>query len=385
MVRITLAVCTLLLAPAAIAQDMFLSERLATVPKTSPWPMTWFQPRETVRGESGAKPLLASKDGTLSSQAIRDVIAYGDAHSVQGVMIWRNGKTELVHYATGFDPGASFNSYHMHWLPLVLAVGIAVGDGKLDLDAPLATLLPEWAGDGRGKITPRHLLTMTAGLQLYHDSTKPEDLAAQIFFGGYREKAVLAWPQTQAAGSTFEYNYVVPELLGLVLERATGRRYADYLSERLWNPLGNSDAEVWLDRPDGLPYHNAALFARARDWLNLGILIAQNGTWRGRQIVPASWFAEMRRGTAANPSFGFTWLGTPFTPERRFSPQINYSALASEPYAAPDVLIVDGYVHRLFVVPSRKLVVFVAGMSGRMTAERKAAWDDSYIVNRLLK
>jgi CubicO group peptidase (beta-lactamase class C family) len=169
------------------------------------------------------------------------------------------------------------------------------------------------------------------------------------------------------------------------LERATGRDYADYLSEKIWRPLSNADATVWLDQPGGRAYHNAAMFASLGDWVNLSILLAQQGEFAGKQIVSKAWLKEMTTPSATNPNFGFIWLGSPFNPERRFSKEINYMSYSSEAFAAPDMILVDGYVHRMFIVPSKRLTIVAMGTSGRVDQARRKSWDDAAIPNAVLR
>jgi CubicO group peptidase (beta-lactamase class C family) len=372
---------------AAAVDDPILLRRLQTRPKTSPWPNDWFQPRGLVRGAARPGPFAPAVDAPLADgAALREAAAFARAHQIEALVVWHDGRFALSDFAPGFDAAAPFNSYHMHWLPLVLAVGAAVDQGRIaSLDAPIGTYLDEWSGDDRGRITLRHLLTMSAGLELYRDSVKPEELAAQVFFGGQRTAAILQWPRKTAPGVEFEYNYIVPELIGLILERATGQAYADYLSEKIWRLLGNADAEIWLDRPGGQAYHNAALFASLGDWVNVAILLAGRGRVGDRPVISARWIAEMTTPSAANPNFGFIWLGTPFNPERRFSKDINYVARASVPFTVPDLIVVDGYVHRLFVSPARRLAIVAVGTGGRVDPARRKSWDDAAIPNAVAR
>jgi CubicO group peptidase (beta-lactamase class C family) len=198
---------------------------------------------------------------------------------------------------------------------------------------------------------------------------------------------VLSWPADGRAGEKYEYNYLIPEVLGLVLERATGVRYADYLSKRIWIPAGNRDAEVWLDRPGGAPYHNAAMFASAHDWLNLGILLASNGRVAGQQVLPEAWIKEITTPSKTNPNFGFLALGSPHLKERRLSDRVNYYSLVSEPLLRNDVVIVDGYIHRIFAVPSEQLVVLYVGTIRRPApgAPPNVRWDDALLLNPILQ
>ena len=366
--------------------DPVLTQRLDSRPKVSPWPNDWFQPRGSVAGGGTAPPFKPGLKTSIKPDALAKALSFAKDHQIEALVVWRDGKFEMADLTSGFDSTQPFNSYHMHWLPLVLAVGAAVDEGKIvSIDAPISKYINEWAEDDRGKITLRQLLTMSAGLELYHDSVKPEDLAAQLFFGGEREAAILKWPRKTTPGSEFEYNYIVPELIGLILERATGQSYSDYLSKKIWKPLRNSDATVWLDHPGGRAYHNAAMFATLGDWVNLGILLAQGGKFDGKSIISAQWISEMTKGSAVNPNFGFIWLGSPFNPERRFSKSINYMSYASEPFAASDMIIVDGYVHRMFIVPSKRLAIIAMGTGGRVDQERRKSWDDAAIPNAILR
>ncbi len=372
--------------PSSVA-DPQLGTRLASLPKSSPWPDDWFMPREVVSGAPGAVlslPQTTRRD--IDAVALEQASNYSASHDGRALLVWRDGVLQHAWLAPGFDPSARFNSYHMHWLPLVLLTGVAVGEGRIkSVEDRVQDYIPEWRDDPRGSIRIVDLLQMSAGLQLYKDSTDPAKLATRLFFGGNRQQAILDWPTEFSRGTVFEYNYAVPELLGLILERATHRRYANYLADSLWRPLGNRDAEVWLDRPNGLAYHNAALFASALDWLNLGVLLADRGRFAGRQIVPAAWLRQLATPSAVNPNFGFLWLGEPYLRERRLSPRVNYFSLVGERFARPDVLLVDGYVHRLYAVPSEKLVVLHVGAPGRMNDTRRERWDDAALLNPILE
>lgn len=368
--------------------DSMLADRLANRPKGA-WPMSWFQPRERVVGS--ATNVVANPTAKAASVALAGLTTatdYTKAKNGQVLMVWRNGKLEHVYLAPGFSATEPFNSYHMHWLPLVLAVGKAVDDKLIrSLDDPVERYLPEWRGDARGKIKVRELLTMSAGLELYKDSSDTSHLATHVFWGGQRERAILAWPAASAPSEKYEYNYVVPELLGLLLERASGVRYADYLSRTIWQPAGNGVAEVWLDREGGRAYQNAAFFASSMDWLNLGIALADGGRVNGKQVISPSWLASMVTPSATNKNFGFVALGSPHLRERRLSDRVNYYSLVSEPLARDDVMIIDGYLHRIFAVPSEKLVVLYVGAPGRVVSggPQLDRWDDAKLINPVLR
>ena len=81
-------------------------------------------------------------------------------------------------------------------------------------------------------------------------------------------------------GEAFNYSSAVSQLVALVLERATGERYADFVSRAIWQPLGAHDAFVSLDRPNGHARASASFLAQPEDWLRLGRLDHGRGPLR---------------------------------------------------------------------------------------------------------
>lgn len=364
--------------PDAAAAEAILAQRLANLPRVRPWPISWFEPKEIVRGGSSPASVPRSRAQPLIGEdAWGEAVRYAQETQTDALMVWHRGQPDRVWYRQGFDPRAMTNTYYLNFFALILAVGAAVEDGSIrSIDQSVADFIPEWRGTNNANITVRHLLQMRAGLELYQDSINPRDKATRTFFGADSTAAALEYAVKDPAGSTFEYNYIVPEILGIVLERATRRRYADYLSEKIWRPLGNSDASVWLDREGGRPHFNAALFADADDWMRVGALIAGKGMYGGRRILPASWIESMLAPSPAKPNYGMTWLARPYEAVRRLSPQVNYVVRASEPIAFDDMAILDGYGgQRVYVSPAQDLVIV------RIGAAQRDNWDDSRFPN----
>jgi CubicO group peptidase (beta-lactamase class C family) len=121
--------------------------------------------------------------------------------------------------------------------------------------------------------------------------------------------------------------------------------------------------------------------ATPHDWTRLGVLVAQDGRWEGRQVLPAGWIRTMATPSARNPNFGLgLWLGSPYAAQRGyFEARPGLTIPQAEPFLADDVRFMEGGGYRtIFVVPSAQLVVFRHGK----TAEN---WDNAYLVNRMLR
>ncbi|MDX2145774.1 MAG: serine hydrolase [Rhodospirillaceae bacterium] len=390
LLRKSLLIALILIAVAAIivdqaVPDWMVVKRRLTLPDELPWPIEIFQPQVRVAGNPSKRPSSLLDARTISAVALDQVVDEAKANATDALLVYHRGLPALAWYREGVAPETILHSYHMQYTPLVLLIGIALSEGRIkSVDEPAAAYLTEWRGDARERITIKHLLQMSAGLELRFDASYSDDFFSRdalAYWGTRTKDVILTYPATKAPGVDFDYNYIIPELLGIILERATGRSYQDYLSERLWRPLRNHDAFLWLNRPGGEAHQDAGLFSTAGDWLNLGVMMLDNGSFDGKLIVPPSWIDMMRVPSPANPNFGFIWLGHPYAPERRMAsdPRVRYVVRSAEPFAADDVFYIDGYGgQRVYVVPSAELVAVRIGQPDR-------SFDNSRLVNILLR
>jgi CubicO group peptidase (beta-lactamase class C family) len=91
------------------------------------------------------------------------------------------------------------------------------------------------------------------------------------------------------AGTRFHYAGIQTELLGLVVANATHMRLADYLQSRIWQPMGAEADASWTTDSTGHELAYCCISATLRDWARFALLLAHDGAWNGRQIVPRDW------------------------------------------------------------------------------------------------
>jgi CubicO group peptidase (beta-lactamase class C family) len=224
-------------------------------------------------------------------------------------------------YFHGYRHDATVSSFSVAKPVVSALVGIAIAQGRIrSVDDPVTRYLPELARrDPRfGRITLRHLLTMSSGLA---DLDPYYDL----------DLRTVALRDTRIAGSAgrrFHYNNINPILLGMVLARTTGMSVSTYLAEQLWGPLGMEADGSWsLDsRRSGLELLQAGLNGRATDFAKLDALYLHGGVWRGRQLVPRRWVADSTKAdtrTDPSPWFEYDWWTRPGTgpPKRLLGPR----------------------------------------------------------------
>jgi len=324
----------------------------------------WYEPSAVVPGDPAAPALVRERSHALDSSALDQAEAYAARMNSCALLVAHQGRIVRERYWCGLDADSRPNSMSLAKTPLALLVGVALEEGTLrSLDDPLSRYLAEWSRDARGRVTLRHLLEMSSGLG---------DAIAGLHLGDHLEDALLSRAAERPPGQAFEYNSANTQLLALVLERATGRPYAELLSERLWRPLQAGEARVWLDTPGGHARTYCCLFATARDWLRVGLLMQSRGCWAGRQVVPEAWIEAMLTPSALEPSYGkHVWLGYTRPPSRE--------ADWSEPFAATDTFMLVGAAEqRVYVVPSRELVIVRLG-------HEAPGWDDPALPNLLVR
>ena len=355
----------------AVLRNLLLGQR-----PTEPVAVHKSQPQEAVRGAVG-QPLPRAAPLTLAPEGLAAAEAYAAATDSVALLIWHRGALAYEKYWPGFGPQTRTNPNSMHKTVLALLVGAAISDGYIDsVDAPASRWLTEWQGDRRRIITVRQLLQMSSGLEIPVFGSWQ---STRILLGSDLATGVLALPAAEAAGGRFQYSNASSQLLLLLLQRATGQRYSTYLSKRLWQPLGAADAALWMDRPGGLPRGFCCIFATARDWLRVGRLILERGRVGERQVVPAEWIDAMLTPSPRNANFGLhVWLGSPPLKERPYN-DYAVKAFHSAPFAAADMVYIDGFGgQRVYIVPSLELVVVRTGKS-------QLDWDDAQLPNAIIR
>ncbi|MGH8246950.1 MAG: serine hydrolase domain-containing protein, partial [Gammaproteobacteria bacterium] len=226
-------------------------------------------PQERVKGVGRPSdiPVSEGSERTISDAALAEAVAFAEQSASTSLLVSHNGRLQLEKYWRGAGPEVPVYSFSMHKSVVALLVGIAIAEGRIGgVDDPLSFYLPQWSEDERGRISIRNLLQMNSGLEPMEFPRNPFSKHVRRQVGTDIAAAALSYRLQDEPGATFSYNGVNPTLLVMVLERATGKRYADLLSEKLWSRLGNRDAAVWLDRDGGLARGATSLYAVPRDW-----------------------------------------------------------------------------------------------------------------------
>ena len=222
------------------------------------------------------------------------------------IVVMKDGKLVFENYADGQSPDGPHIWMSVSKSILGLVAGIVAGRSQLDVDAPLTELIPELEGSAFAGATARDALDMRVGIRFDEDY-----LATSGAIIEYRKSHL--WDPVPVGESPTDmrsflltlterdgehggrFHYVSPntDLLGWVLERATGTRYADLVSETLWQPIGaERDAYITVDR-FGAPRCAGGFCATPRDMARIGRLFVTGGRHGGVQVVPERWIKDI--------------------------------------------------------------------------------------------
>ena len=210
---------------------------------------------------------------------------------IHSIMIVKDGKVVQEKYlrTTPEEPHVLFSVSKTF---TATAVGLAISEGKLSLSDKLIDFFPDYLpadlGENLPKVTVEHLLTMTCGHDV--DPTgavlryKPEEGEEPLNWARY----FLSHPFVHEPGTFYCYNTIGTYMLSAIVQKVTGEKIVDYLTPRLFEPLG-IDKPRWDESPQGINAGGFGLYLRTEDMAKMGQLFLQKGRWRGKQVLPKDW------------------------------------------------------------------------------------------------
>lgn len=259
-------------------------------------------------------------------------------------------------------------------------IGIAISRGEIsNADVQVMPYFSDFklpdADPRRGKMTLRHLLTMTSGIRWDESSvsyTDPANSCALMEASEDWIQFVLDQPMAEEPGAVWVYNSGVTELLSFIVKKATGKEADDYAAEYLFAPLG-IESYFWKRTPKGLADTEGGLYLTPRDLAKIGYLYLKDGLWEGRRLLPEGWVkasmapsADPQLSGAADRRYGYQWW---LLPQKKTAPtRYAYAAL--------------GYGgQRLIMVPELDLIAVFTGWNIYQTP----ALDPDFALDRVLR
>jgi CubicO group peptidase (beta-lactamase class C family) len=258
--------------------------------------------------------------------------AFLDGHPNTGLLILKGDTILAERYQYERKPEHRFTSMSMAKTLVAMLVGIAISENRISsIDDRADKYVPRLKGHPYGETPIRHLLTMSSGVKFTEMNDGMGDMALMVrmtFLGegpGGVDTVLPFKQRVSPAGKYFAYAAAETQVLGLVLRAATGKPLAEYLSEKIWQPMGAEADATWNLDAGGHEIAFCCINATLRDWGRVGLLLANDGALGGQQIIPAAWVraattpdAPHLRNTRGMSGYGYqTWLISPLV--RRFA------------------------------------------------------------------
>lgn len=238
--------------------------------------------------------------------ASADILAFVEAadkeiDQMNSLIIVRHGHVVAEGWWAPYDADTPHILFSLSKSFTSTAVGLAIAEGKLNLDDQVLKFFPDEAPDEPSAnlraMRVRDLLRMNTGHQTeppirVDDPTKQKDTWTKTFLGQ---------PVTFKPGTRFLYNSPATYMLSAIVQKVTGMTVRDYLRPRLFEPLGFKDP-TWITSPQGITAGAYGLSIRTEEIARFGQLYLQKGIWNGKQLIPSSWVDQATSIQTSNGS-----------------------------------------------------------------------------------
>jgi CubicO group peptidase (beta-lactamase class C family) len=247
-----------------------------------------------------------------------DTDAYMKAQRTAGLVIVHNGKIRLEKYGLDFSGDGKWTSFSVAKSLTSTLVGAAIKDGFIkSIDDKVTVYIPEMKGSAYDDVSIAQLLSMTSGVKWNEDyGDRNSDVAR---FNEHKPEpgmdATVSYmrtlPREAQAGSKWVYKTGETNLIGVLVSKATKKKLADYLSEKIWSRFGMEQDASWLLGSTGHEISGCCLQASTRDFARFGVFVLGGAKIDGTSIVPDGWIAAATTKKAdigiAGRGYGYQW------------------------------------------------------------------------------
>jgi CubicO group peptidase (beta-lactamase class C family) len=222
---------------------------------------------------------------------------YFKRNFVTGFLVLHGDQIIVEKYFHDADRNSRFVSQSLSKSIVSILIGAAVEEGAINsIEDPVTKYLPYLSTSGYRNVTVKNLLQMSTGVNYSEDYRDPKSGAALIGAAlltgtpSFKDYAQSIQPTNTPPGTKFEYQSVNTQVLGLLLEKVTGKRLNQYAQEKLWRKIGaQSDAFFYESKrqPDTCAF--ACLNATVRDYARVGLMMLRGGTLGEERVVSSAW------------------------------------------------------------------------------------------------
>lgn len=234
----------------------------------------------------------------------REIEQFLEQTETTSLLVVQSGIIIHEEYRLGADEQSLFTSWSMAKSVLSALIGIAIEEGHIgSIHDPIGLYVPSLSDTDYGAVRIEDALTMSSGMGFDEDYANPFSDINMLFIstmamGVPVEQIIAELTSVRLPGIYNDYISSDSMALGLVLEYATGMQISDYLSSRLWGPMGAESDATWSTDRTGREFALCCLNATLRDYARFGRLYLQGGQRDGQPIIPSAWIHQSLNPTA---------------------------------------------------------------------------------------
>lgn len=258
-------------------------------------------------------PPLILEDWQEAGQSV-NVEGFMQKAGAVGVLVLHRDRIVLERYDRGHGRGQRWTSFSVGKSISSTLLGAAVADGAIaSIDDPVTKYLPALKGSAYEGVTVRNVLNMTSGIRWNEDYDDPNADVAKIRSATAPpgQDPIVAYmarmPRQDPPGTRFVYKTGETHLIGSIVRAATGKRLADYASEKIWKPVGMERDAVWILDSAGQEFAGCCISATLRDFGRFAVFFKNGAKTAAGPIVPATWVRDATSPSPASTRYGYQW------------------------------------------------------------------------------
>ena len=226
-------------------------------------------------------------------------------------LIIKNDSIWFEQYYEGYDETSHSNSFSVAKSMVTSMLGKAIMDGKIEgLDQAVSDFFPEFSEGLNAKVTVGDLASMASGLNWDEAYYSPFSITTRAYFYDDLRSMMLDLDFVEEPGKSYKYLSGNTQLLGMVIEKATGNSLSEYLSNSFWKPMGAEHSAYWQvdDEDNRMEKAYCCIATNARDFARFGKLYKDYGKWNGEQLLDSAFVARsVRPRFKESPQYGYGW------------------------------------------------------------------------------
>lgn len=261
-------------------------------------------------GEYHPWPLHENYNETAATQ---ELLEFHEELGTAAFLIIKNESIWFEEYYNGYGEKSLTNSFSMAKSITTALLAKAIEDGYIEnLEQPVKDFFPQFDSPYKSELTVGDLSSMASGLDWNEDYYNPFAQTARAYFDDDLEDVITNMKFIEEPGQDFKYLSGNTLLLGMIIEKATGKTLSDYLSESFWKPLEMEQDALWQvdSEESNIEKSYCCIAAIAKDFARFGKLFLNNGKWEGKEILDSAFVAKATQPRFSNsPEYGYGfWL-----------------------------------------------------------------------------